>query len=1052
MSDSRKIEAKLRQACAQVSSLTARGTLYAALQVLEQSPELAADAEAAIEIIYSEYQSLDELGRRPDADQWLNAYPRYRERLKRLVQLHDLLDESVEVPGSVPSTKHSAHNTTDGVANDQPIADHPINSIGDYELLAEIGRGGMGVVYRARQRGLGRLVAVKVLRATDSTGNERSRFQQEAEAIAALQHPNIVQVYEVGIADDRDFLSMELIEGGSLDVWSQGPTRSYHEIALLIKHLAAAMQYAHELGIVHRDLKPANVLLTNRGEPKVVDFGLAKRLDDSARVRTQTGAVLGTPSYMSPEQATGSGQVGPSSDLFSLGVILYQLLTSRLPFEGSSTAETLKFIAERDPIVPSKHRPSVPRDLETICLKCLAKESAHRYTSARALSEDLARFLDHRTILARRAGWIERSSRIVKRHREASLLAASLGLLLLTVLGYAIWQQRNLHQAQRQADSQTRMASKQRERANQAEKAYETSLQKARELVGRTTDLGMKLANEPGWDETRRKAFEDAASYYEEFLKQHADDPNIRRDAAQAAMRSASLHTDLGRWTEAETRLTSANEWLSELAYDRQAQWLRTDCLLQLAIVNWRLERHGQAEKTFGETIALMRELLSANPDRSDFLLRLANAQTNLCSLIRAQRRFDECLPIYLEAVDNCIHAARSTLELGAGPPADPSQSVEEQLTQRIEESIAIRQQVLGDSKLREKGGNVSDAFAELALTLDDMSAVLVSSSLWKSAEQSLREAVALREAVIQLWPNNRFIEHYAARGMSNLGQMLMDTGRASEAQAFLVKAEQLFAALVKDFPDRVHHKREWAFALVGLARSYSLDHDHTQAVKLAEQAVKVHEQLAASHPGNEWMRRDLVTSLKSLAFCYQAAGDRERAVQQYQRASEVLPDDAMVCNSFAWMLVLNPLVNHAEAQQAVDMSRRATSLVSGSNDYWNTLALACYRLARTSEDAKLQSQTLDEALKAIIRAEELVSGGTISDWYVHAMILASMNRLDEARGWLERAETRRLAQAPNDVELSQFSQEATAATSRSSPTQPDAEHANATPPLAGGR
>ena len=1004
MSDSREIEAKLRQACAQVASLTARGTLYAAKQVLEQLPDLAANTEAAIEIIYTEYQTLDELGRRPDADQWLSNYPLYRERLKRLLQLHDLLDESVEIPASDPSTKHSTKDTTDnGVAHHLPIAGQPTDTIGDYELLAELGRGGMGVVYRARQRGLGRLVAVKVLRATDSSGNERSRFQQEAEAIAALQHPNIVQVYEVGQADDRDYLSMELIEGGSLDQWAKGTNRSYHEIALLIKQLADAIQYAHEQGIVHRDLKPANVLMTSRGEPKVVDFGLAKRLDDSARVRTQTGAVIGTPSYMSPEQASGSGQVGPGSDLFSLGVILYQLLTSRLPFEGSSTVETLKIISERDAIAPSKLRPSVPRDLETICLKCLAKESDHRYGSARLLSEDLARFLDHRAILARRAGMLERTARMIKRHREASMLAASLGLLLLAVLGYAIFQQQYLHQAQQQADSQKLMASRQRERANQAEKAYESSLEKARELVGRTTDLGMKLANEPGWDETRRKAFEDAASYYEEFLKQHGDDPNIRREAAQAAMRSASLHTDLGRWSEAETRLNSANEWLSELAYDRQAQWLRTDCLLQLAIVSWRLERHSQAEKTFGETIALMRELLSANPDRSDFLLRLANAQTNLCSLIRAQSRFEECMPIYLEAIDHCIHAARSMLGQNAAPNVDTTLPVEEQLAQRIAESKAIRKQVLEDSKYRTKGAQVSNAFAELALTLDDMSSVLAVSSLPKSAEQSLREAVALRETVIELWPNNRWIEHYAARGMSNLGQMLTNTGRQAEGQPFLAKAEQLFSALVKDFPDRVHHKREWAFALIGLARSYTLDRDHAEAIKLAEQAVRVHEQLAASQPGNESMRRDLVTSLRSLATCYQASGQHDRAIEQHQRAREVLPDDPGVSNSFAWMLVLNPLANQAEARQAVDMSQHATNRISNDNDYWNTLALAYYRLGRTSDDASSQNQAYDQALKAILRAEELANGGTISDWYFHAMILAVMDRNGRSP-WLARA------------------------------------------------
>ncbi len=718
---SREIETKLRQACAQVARLASNGARDAARQVLDQQPELASNEEAAIEILYTEYQTLDESGRRPELEQWLDTYPQYRTRLKRLVQLHELMDESVEIPTAAPastsrsassrsanlrssgsaSTAASNASSITGQSRGRAAAEQPIDTVGDYDLLSELGRGGMGVVYRARQRGLGRLVAVKVLRSTDSSSNERSRFQQEAEAIAALQHPNIVQIYEVGIDCERDFLSMELIDGGSLEVWSQGHDRSYHEIALLVKQLADAIQYAHERGIVHRDLKPANVLMTVRGEPKVVDFGLAKRLDDSARVHTQTGAVLGTPSYMSPEQASGSGHVGPGSDLFSLGVIVYQLLTGRLPFDGASTVETLKMIADRDPPSPSKFRPSVPRDLETICLKCLAKNPGHRYASARALSEDLSRFLDHRPVLARRAGLLERSWRIIKRHREASLLATSLGLLLASALGYLFWQSAHLQKIQEQADSQTLMALQQRERATQAEQAYELSLQKARELVGRTTDLGLKLANEPGWDETRRRAFEDAASYYEEFLKQHMDDPTIRREAAEAAMRSASIHTELGRWTEAEARLINANQWLSELGYDRQAQWIRTDCLLQLAIVNWRLERHGQAEKKFGETIALMRQLLAANPDQSSFLLRLSNAQTNLCALIRAQRRYDECIPIYLEAIDNCLRVVRSTLQLGAPAQAATSPSVEEQVSARIEQSIALRTQIRTDPKLK---------------------------------------------------------------------------------------------------------------------------------------------------------------------------------------------------------------------------------------------------------------------------------------------------------------------------------------------------------------
>ncbi len=768
--------------------------------------------------------------------------------------------------------------------------------------------------------------------------------------------------------------------------------------------------------------------MTTRGEPKLVDFGLAKRLDATARVQTQTGTVLGTPSYMSPEQAAGQSQIGPASDLFSIGVILYQLLTGRLPFDSSSAVETLKLIAERDPANPSKHRSSVPRDLETICLKCLAKNPVQRYASARELSEDLARFLDHRPIQARRSGMWERAVRTIKRHREASALAASLGLLLLTALSYALWQRESLRQVQQQADSQTRMATEQRQRANKAELAYESSLQQARELVGRTTDLGLKLANQPGWDETRRKAFEDAASYYEEFLKQHADDPTIRREAAEAAMRSASIHTELGRWTESEARLKNADQWLGEMNYDRQAQWLRTDCLLQLAIVNWRLERPSQSEKIFKQAMALMRSLLADNPDRPSFLLRLANAQTNYCALIHTQRRFDECIATHLDAIDNCVYAVRSILEMDPLTPRDPKQSIEQQLSQRLAEAKDLRLQVLNDPKLKSRGSQVTDAFAELALTLDDLSGVLASQQLASSAEEALRESVALRRAVTVLVPNNRHIEHYVARGLSNLGSMLLNNNKVAEAQPLIIEAEQLFRALARDFPDRIHHKREWAFALNYLARSYSMQQKHAQAIQFADQAVKIHEQLAASQPGHEGMRRDLIFSLKRLASCYQAMQDREQALAQYQRMLELLPDDAAAGNSFAWAVALPQQTNATDIRRAVELSRRTTEIAANNSNYFNTYALVLYRAARCCEDRDEAQSYFQDALKAIVRAEELASGGTIGDWFFHSLILSGLQQYDEARQWHDRAETRRLAQSPADVELQQFSQESIAA------------------------
>ncbi len=271
-----------------------------------------------------------------------------------------------------------------------------------YELFEELGRGGMGIVYRARQVGLDRTVAIKMIRAgAYATPAERARFRAEAEAVARLQHPNIVQVYEVGEHDGQPFFSLEHVDGGSLARELDGAPLPARRAAELVEVLARAVQAAHGRGVVHRDLKPANVLLARDGVPKVADFGLAKRLDGDGGM-TQTGALLGTPSYMAPEQAGGTARsAGTAADVYGLGAILYECLTGRPPFKGPTVLDTLDQVRTQDPAPPRLLQPGVPRDLETICLKCLQKAAAHRYPSAGELAADLRRFLDGEPVRAR---------------------------------------------------------------------------------------------------------------------------------------------------------------------------------------------------------------------------------------------------------------------------------------------------------------------------------------------------------------------------------------------------------------------------------------------------------------------------------------------------------------------------------------------------------------------------------------------------------------------------------------------------------------------------
>jgi WD40 repeat protein len=310
-----------------------------------------------------------------------------------------------------------------------PLSPWPL--VPGYEVLEELGRGGMGVVYKGKQVKLNRLVALKMILAGSHAGEEDlARFRTEAEAIARLQHPNIVQVFEVGEHEGKPFFSLEFCPGGSLDKDLGGTPLRPRKAASLVETLALAMQAAHRRGIVHRDLKPANVLLLRDGTPKITDFGLAKKLDEAGQ--TASGAVMGTPSYMAPEQASGkSKEIGPATDVYALGAILYECLTGRPPFKAATPLDTILQVVADAPVPPTQLNAQVPPDLETICLKCLQKDPRQRYASAAKLAKDLGRFLDGEPIQARPVGRLERAIKWARRNRMVAALTAAVAASLL---------------------------------------------------------------------------------------------------------------------------------------------------------------------------------------------------------------------------------------------------------------------------------------------------------------------------------------------------------------------------------------------------------------------------------------------------------------------------------------------------------------------------------------------------------------------------------------------------------------------------------------------
>jgi serine/threonine-protein kinase len=439
-------------------------------------------------------------------------------------------------------------------------------TVAGYEILGELGRGGMGVVYKARQRGLQRLVALKMILAANHADElQLARFHTEVEAVARLQHPNIVQIHEIGEQDGLPYFSLEFVDGEPLEKRIGGIPQEPRQAAQLIETLARAMHFAHQQGIVHRDLKAANILMTRGGAPKISDFGLAKRLEAGDSGQTKSGTIVGTPSYMAPEQARGDiRKVGPFADLYSLGAILYELLTGGPPFRGLSPMDTVTRVTRDDPVPPARVQPKVPLDLETICLKCLEKEPARRYANCYELAEDLHRYLTGEPIVVRPVGTLERLSRWCGRNPTLAAAAAAISLLLLVVsvgstwAALAIQAQKDLAERnERKAKASEVVARKRKEIAEENEQKARTSEKLAEaqaELALNTLGLLInkvqsQLGKQPGVQQLKRELLETAMN----GLKRVAGGApgKLRRNTSDAYFKMGEIARELGNSTDA---------------------------------------------------------------------------------------------------------------------------------------------------------------------------------------------------------------------------------------------------------------------------------------------------------------------------------------------------------------------------------------------------------------------------------------------------------------------------------------------------------------------
>jgi tetratricopeptide (TPR) repeat protein/tRNA A-37 threonylcarbamoyl transferase component Bud32 len=541
-------------------------------------------------------------------------------------------------------------------------------AVGSYDILGELGRGGMAVVYKARHRRLGRIVALKVLRGDGPA--DRARFEREALAVAGLQHPNLVQLYKVGEHAGIPFLALEYVPGGSLAERLDGTPRPPHEAAALIETLARAVDVAHARGIIHRDLKPAYILLVSREspdstthQPKIADFGLAKHLGGDVG-QTRDGTVAGTPSYMAPEQAAG-GAVGPTADVYALGAILYELLTGRPPFKSATPLETLHQVLTSEPVPPGQLQPGLPRDLETVCLKCLEKTPGKRYGSAAALADDLRRFQEGRPVLARPVGPLARVVRWARRNpRVAGLLVALAAAIAIGFTAvFAEW---------RQAERLHALAEERRESAEGNLRRYQQAADDFAEMIDRLdTDQLFNLRGAP----LRPELLEPALRRNEQFLARYGTDPDRRAEVVRAHFRVAML-------TRLRLRNVAPDAYLSAVDSARRAL-AELEAFADQApdVVQYRRDRaalthnHGyllHASRQCAEALPVLEsacrmreELLDSQSNNLDYRSELAGCWNDVGLALEILRKFESAVA----ALDHAIELQSVVVE--AAPQVD---------------------------------------------------------------------------------------------------------------------------------------------------------------------------------------------------------------------------------------------------------------------------------------------------------------------------------------------------------------------------------------------
>jgi serine/threonine-protein kinase len=905
-------------------------------------------------------------GQPPDRQELLTRYPDFAPALAQFLADQDRVDGWAaplrQVVASSATAVPSPDPTIPTALKLSPQA--KVGRFGDYELMAEIGRGGMGIVYKARQISLNRLVALKMIRA-DLSGSptEVHRFRNEAETIASLDHRHIVPVYEVAEQDGHLYFTMKLIEGGSLAERIEGYATDPRSAARLLAQVARALHHAHQRGILHRDLKPSNILVDADGRPLITDFGLAKRVQTDSDL-TQPGVLVGTPSYMAPEQTSGRLRaVTTATDVYQLGAILYALLTRRPPFRGDTVLDTLRLVRETEPEPPGKANARVDQDLQTICLKCLEKEAGRRYGSAEALAQDLERWLAGEPIRARRIGIWQRAGKWVKRRPAVATL---LGLLAAAVLGLLIgtfWHNAQLRAA---AEREHRLAEQARRQRDEAQRKRELARRAVNDMY---TQVAMDwLAHEPQLTEVQRQFLRKALEFYKELASEGGSDTGQWLKTGQAYCRVGDIAGLFPGEEDGEAAYRQARAIFQRLAaeFPQESKYRQ-----ELAETERKLgtfldvnDRFAEAEEFLSRALARSVQLAKEWPNDVDVRESRAACLQNVGSLWRRvgrSREADNALRLAVEAWENLAtqfpEVLRYQESLGNAYKKRYMLLLEadclEKAGQTCRKAIAVHDKVLKGSSARWIRLALSGSYSARAYILAELNDLT-------EAEKASEQALRLRQPVDAEFPPDPRVQHTLALRYSYRGRLLTLLGRPRDAESAYQQAVKLERKQVELNPAIPGRRQELAMMLGYLAWLHAYGpapvRDAGKALREAEEAFD----LAPGHGPY------LTTVLGAVHY---RLGDGKRAASLLQSAQVMSQSPTRPAQ--AWIVTSSLMKRDAEARERL---APALGLFFLAMNHWKRhekdRARDCYRQAlRQLAALRITARLPREELEAI-RAE----------------------------------------------------------------------------------